>query len=167
MTYLKTILTAAAILFGAPALAHDGVHIEGAYARSTGGIGGSGAIFLTVRNHQIEDDHLLGVASDVAEMVQLHTHIAGPDGVMQMRETPEGTVIPANDVYEMMRGGDHIMLMGLRRKLRDGDMITLTLTFENVGDVTVEVPVDNARKEAAMDHSAHMNANDDMMSPEN
>jgi copper(I)-binding protein len=52
-----------------------------------------------------------------------------------------------------MRGGDHIMLMGLTRAFKDGDMIHLTLTFEHAGVVDVDVPVDNARTGAPMDHS--------------
>ena len=38
------------------------------------------------------------------------------------------------------------MLMGLTRPLKQGDVITLTLTFEHEGAVQVEAPVDNARK---------------------
>lgn len=150
MNSLKTFLAAAAVLFALPAFANDGVQISDPYARSMGGIGASGAIFLQIANPTDTEDRLVSAASDVAEKVELHTHIAGADGVMQMVEVPEGFPVPAQEGHSLQRGGDHIMLMGLTRELKDGDMITVTLTFEKAGDVVVEVPVDNARKPDAM-----------------
>jgi copper(I)-binding protein len=160
MTRLQTILVACVALFAQPAFiqpafAHDGVHIEGAYAVSKGAVGATGAIFFVVQNHQAADDVLLAAASDAAELVQLHTHIMADGGVMQMRHMPEGFIIPANGEHALLRGGDHVMMMGLTRALADGDMITLTLTFEKAGEVILEVPVDNQRKDAPMDHGAH------------
>ena len=161
MTRFQTILAAAtAALFALPALAHDGVHIIDPYARSMGGIGASGAIFFQMENHAATDDRLIGVASDVAQKVEMHTHSEDANGVMQMLHVPEGFAVTAGETHALDRGGDHIMLMGLTRALADGDMITLTLTFENSGELVIEVPVDNARKAnapdmGAMDGSAH------------
>ncbi len=150
MNAFKTLIAATAALISLPALAHDGVHIEDAYARSNGAIGGTGAVFFVVQNHQMEDDRLVSVTTDVAQMAELHTHKETADGVMQMMAVPEGVVIPANDSHALARGGDHIMLMGLTRVLADGDTISLTLTFERAGEVVVEAVVDNARKEGGM-----------------
>lgn len=162
MTRFQTLLAAAAAaLVALPAIAHDGVHIENQYARSTGGIGASGAIFMEITNHADVDDRLIGAASDVAEKVELHTHKENADGVMQMLHVPEGFPITALQGHALKRGGDHVMLMGLTRALKDGDTIHLTLTFEHAGVVELEVPVDNARKDGmahdmgAMDSTAH------------
>lgn len=154
MNRLQTLIAAAAALFALPAFAHDGVHIENAYALTMGGIGKSGAVFFEITNHADVDDRLLDAKSDVAEKVELHTHKDDGNGVMQMVHVPEGFPIEALGSHALQRGGDHVMLMGLTRELKDGDIITLTLTFEHAGEVVVEAPVDNARKdEAAMDHS--------------
>lgn len=162
MTRFQTLLAAATAAFLAlPAFAHDGVHIENQYARSMGGVGASGAIFMEITNHADVDDRLIGVASDVAEKVELHTHKEGADGVMQMLHVPEGFPIAALQGHALKRGGDHVMLMGLTRALKDGDIIHLTLTFEHAGVVELDVPVDNARKDGmahdmgAMDGAAH------------
>lgn len=155
MNRLKTLVAAAAVLFALPALAHDGVHIENAYARTMGGVGTSGAIFLDITNHADVDDRLIDARSDVAEKVELHTHKDDGNGVMQMVHVPEGFAIPALGSHALQRGGDHVMLMGLTRELKDGDVITVTLVFEHAGEVVVEAPVDNARKAGAMDHSGH------------
>jgi copper(I)-binding protein len=41
------------------------------------------------------------------------------------------------------------MMMGPTRSIAAGDTLTLTLSFENAGDLVVEVPVDNARADMA------------------
>ena len=79
----------------------------------------------------------------------MHTHSQNADGVMTMPAVPEGFPITAGGELVLERGGDHVMLMGLTRALKDGDMINLTLTFEHAGDVVVDVPVDNDHKAAA------------------
>ncbi|MDB5661297.1 MAG: copper-binding protein [Cypionkella sp.] len=150
-----TSLIAAALLIAAPAFAQtapadQGVHIENPYARTSGGIGGTGGIFLEIANHANTDDRLIGVASDIAERVEMHTSTASAGGVMSMSAVPEGFPIPAQQGHALKRGGDHIMLMGLRQKLKNGDVIHLTLTFEKAGVVTLDVPVDNARKPGAV-----------------
>lgn len=150
MNSFKTLCAAAAVLFALPAFANEGLQVSDPYARSMGGIGASGAIFLQIANPTDADDRLVSAASDVADKVELHTHIAGADGVMQMVEVPEGFPVPAQEGHSLQRGGDHIMLMGLTRALKDGDTFTVTLTFEKAGEVVVEVPVDNARKPGAM-----------------
>jgi hypothetical protein len=42
---------------------------------------------------------------------------------------------------EMKPGGHHIMLLGLKRDLKPGDTVTVTVTFEKAGMMTVEAPV--------------------------
>lgn len=148
MTRFQLLIAAAATAFALPAFAHDGVHINDPYARVNGGIGASGAIFLQIENHTDVDDRLLDVKSDVAAKVELHTHKASADGVMQMMHVPEGFPIAALQGHNLERGGDHVMLMGLNVDLKDGDMIPLTLIFEHAGAVQIDVPVDNARKPA-------------------
>lgn len=160
MTVLRAIL-AAAIAFAVTtaSLAEDhpeGLHIHDAYARTSGGLGSSGAVFLMMHNNTATDDRLIEVRSDVAERAELHGHSEDANGVMSMGRIEGGIPLPAGEMHALARGGDHVMLMGLTRDLRDGDTITLTLVFEVAGEVTLEVPVDNARKPGqGMDHSGH------------
>ena len=154
MTPIRPLLAAlaATLCLTLPAAAHDGVHINDAYARASAA---SGAVFFEIENHQTDDDRLISVASDVAERVELHTHKEDANGVMQMMEVPEGFVVPGNGTHALARGGDHVMMMGLKAPLNTGDTMTLTLTFERAGVITVEVPVDNERKAGGMNHSGH------------
>lgn len=153
---IQSLIIAATIFFAVPAFAHDGVHIENPYARTNGGIGATGAVFFEVMNHADVDDRLIGVASDVAEKVEMHTHKQSEGGVMQMMAVPEGFAIAALQGHALQRGGDHIMLMGLKQDLKDGDIIHLTLTFEHAGVVEVDAAVDSTRKPGAMGKPAAM-----------
>ncbi len=154
MNRFQILLAAAAALIALPAFAADGVAIVDAYARSSGP---SGAIFMQIDNQTDADDRLIAARSDIAAKVELHTHIAGADGVMQMVEVNEGFVIPAKGSHALARGGDHIMLMGLHQPMKDGDLVLVTLTFETAGEVVIEVPVDSARKPGAMGGMGTMN----------
>jgi copper(I)-binding protein len=128
-----------------PALAGD-ITVEDPYARAAGASAMAGAAFMSIMNSGSEDDRLIAATSDVARKVELHTHIIGDDGVAKMVHVEEGFVIPAGGMHMLERGADHVMFMGLNRSLANGDMVTVTLTFEKAGDVTIEVPVDNDRK---------------------
>ncbi|ESW60015.1 MAG: copper(I)-binding protein [Rhodobacter sp. CACIA14H1] len=161
MTYAsKLAALAAAFLISMPAMAEEhpeGMHIHDVYARSNGQEGGSGAVFLMIHNNGETDDRLIGAVADVAQKAELHTHKESADGVMQMMQIEGGVPLPAGEMHEFARGGDHVMLMGLTRALADGDTFPLTLVFEQAGEITVEAVVDNARKpgEGMMDHSGH------------
>jgi copper(I)-binding protein len=153
---IKSFVAAAALLFAVPAFAHDGVMINDAYARTNGASGATGAIFMEIQNHSDTPDQLIAVASDIAEKVELHTHVESADGVMQMNAVPQGFEIEPLMTHKLQRGGEHIMLMGLKRDLKDGDTFSLKLTFKHAGDMTIEVVVDNARKPAAMGNMGNM-----------
>lgn len=149
MNVLKTALAAAVAavalpLFTLPALAHDGVMINDAYARFMPGAM-AGAAFMLIENHTTEDDRLIGVAATIAEKVELHTHVHGNDGTMQMVHVPEGFPIPAGATHALQRGGDHVMFMGLTERPADGTTVHVTLTFEKAGVVELDVPVDSTR----------------------
>jgi copper(I)-binding protein len=144
--------TAATLALALPLVAQDqpqAIQIQDAYARAMGGIGKSGAVFFMMHNMTETDDRLVDARADVAKLVQLHTHKDMGDGVMKMMHVPEGFALPAGEMHELARGGDHVMLMGLTRELANGDSFPLTLVFEKAGEVVVDVTVDNDRKPVA------------------
>jgi copper(I)-binding protein len=100
---------------------------------------GTGAVYVTLRNGGSSPDVLLGATSDAAEHVELHETIRDGD-VMRMRPVAK-LEIPAGAALEMKPGGLHIMLINLKRELRPGDRVPVTLTFEHAGPVSLEVQV--------------------------
>ena len=138
------------LLSAAPLAAQDGVHVENAYAMTAGPGAMSGAVFFEIVNHSTESaDRLIAVSSDVAQRVELHTHLIDANGVARMVEVEDGFAVAPGETHVLARGGDHVMLMGLTRPLADGDTFALRLVFEREGEMVVEVPVDLNRTPAA------------------
>ena len=52
------------------------------------------------------------------------------DNVMRMRPV-KALELPAGKAVELKPNGYHVMLMGLKDRIKDGDRITLTLTVED------------------------------------
>ncbi|ETA50969.2 copper chaperone PCu(A)C [Ponticoccus alexandrii] len=141
-------LTGLMAVLGMPVAAE--IVVKDAYARSSNAM--AGAAFMAIENTGPEDDRLIGAASDAAQRVELHTHRDMGGGVMKMLHVEEGFALPAGETHMLMRGGDHVMLMGLNGAMEQGDTVTVTLTFEKAGEQVVEIPVDLERKP---DHSGH------------
>ena len=141
-----------AVSLAAPAAAE--MIVEDAYARSSSPKAKAGAAFMILKNTSDTEDRLIAARSDAAKRVELHAHIENSEGVMQMREVEDGFVVPAGGMHTLARGGDHVMFMGLTGSWVDGDSLSVTLVFENAGEMQVEIPIDLQRKP---DHSAHSN----------
>lgn len=127
---------AATLALAMPRAAEDHprvIHIHDAQARAMGGVGKSGAVFFTMHNNTETGDRLVDARADVAQRVELHTHKDMGDGVMKMMHVPEGFARPAGEMHECPKG----------------DSFSLTLFFEQAGEVVIDVTVDNDRKPMA------------------
>lgn len=140
---LKSVLLGATLSFAAlPAFAE--IVVENPYARSSSPMAQVGAAFMVIQNTGSEADRLVAASTDAARRVELHTHIM-TDGVAKMVEVEDGFPVEAGGEVLLQRGGFHVMMMGLTAPFVQGEMITLTLTFEQAGDMTIMVPIDNER----------------------
>ena len=76
--------------------------------------------------------------------------------IAKMRPVDSVAIAPGTPVV-FQPGGYHVMIMGLKGPLNEGDSFPLTLTFEKAGDVTVHVTVMKkaAQGHGNMDHGAH------------
>lgn len=137
---------AASLALASTAAAEIVVH--DAYARSASPVAKSGAVFMVLENTGDTADRLVAAATDAAARVELHTHIENTEGVMRMVEVKDGFEVPAGGRHALKRGGDHVMLMGLAAPLEQGATLPLTLTFEQAGEVTLDVVVDSERQPA-------------------
>ncbi len=97
------------------------------------------AVYMDIANQGSADDRLLRLTSVVANTVQLHeTH--DEHGMMSMRQLPFVDV-PAGSAVKAAPGALHIMLLGLKKPLLNGDTFPLTLVFANAGELNVQVRV--------------------------
>ena len=63
------------------------------------------------------------------------------DGVMRMRKLDDGVKLPAGTAVSLRPGAEHLMLIGPRQPLKEGESFALSLEFETAGRITIEVPV--------------------------
>lgn len=108
--------------------------------------------YLRIVNQGTAPDRLIGLESDTAASLQIHTTDHGTDGTARMRHI-EALDLPAGETTALEQGGYHIMLMGLTKGLTEGDVVKATLTFEKAGQVEVDFHVE-APKGGAHDHGA-------------
>lgn len=122
------------------------IEVTGAWVRTVGGManmsssGSNTALFMTIKNNSNSADRLLSVESSVAQMVQIHLSEMDMNGVASMHEV-DGIDIPAGGTVELKPGSYHVMLMDLRRDLKEGDQVSFTLVFQNAGTITITAPV--------------------------
>ncbi len=114
------------------------IRLGNAWARPTRG-DAPGAVYVAINNKGSADDRLVGAFTDHAAMAMVHQNEM-VDGVARMRMAGEIN-IPAGQRIEMVPGGTHIMLEGLRAPLRTGDQFDLVLKFRESGDRRVQVDV--------------------------
>lgn len=110
--------------------------------------------YLTVKNTGAEADRLVSIQSDVSEKAEIHEMAVDAKGVMTMRQITEGVEIPAGGEVALKPGAYHIMFMGLKAPVKEGEKFSGTLTFEKAGTVTVEFQADKMGGQS-QDHSGH------------
>lgn len=97
------------------------------------------AAYLVIKNRDHGPDVLLGATCDAVESVEIHT-MKTQGGTMVMKKL-DRLALPARGEITLAPGGDHLMLFGLKRPLRSGERVRLTLNFQRAGKVEVEAPV--------------------------
>jgi copper(I)-binding protein len=129
------------------------IAIEHPYARATGPGMSIGGAYLTLDN-QGKADRLLSASAPVAASVELHLMKMEGD-VMRMRQV-DGIDLPAAKAVVLAPGALHVMLIGLKAPLKEGDRFPLTLKFEHAGETVVTVNVEGAaaNHSGAHDHAA-------------
>lgn len=139
----KTFLMAACLSVTCTMARAAEVQINDAYLRVSNPM--AAAAFLEITNLSDQDDRLIALRSEVAARVELHAHREDANGVMQMIHLEEGIALPAGTTHALKRGGDHVMFMGLTHPLEEGEAVPVIFVFEQAGEVTVEIPVDQSR----------------------
>lgn len=102
--------------------------------------GGMTGLFATLVNETDQPVTVVAAESDVAATVQLHVTDKDASGAMVMKETQEGFTVPPHGTFELRPGGNHVMLMGLRRPILSGTETVVTLQDANGGHVHVHAP---------------------------
>ena len=134
----KITLLAFTLLFSISSFASD-IDISKQLIRATPPHAKNSAAFFTMTNNADKSINLIAVSSDIAEKVQIHTNI-NEDGMMKMRQV-ESIMIDANSSTSLQPGGYHVMFLGLKNDLTEGQSVELTLYFDNGEQIKVSTPV--------------------------
>lgn len=115
----------------------------------------NGAAYMSIHNQGTKPDRITGAVSEIAENVEIHTHV-NQDGLMKMVHLADGAELPPGEMVMFQPGGLHVMLLGLTTPLKVGTEYKLTLLFEVAGELEVVARVEE-RESSGMKHSSHMN----------
>jgi copper(I)-binding protein len=137
MPRIAACLLVAALAAGGALPAAAQVAVADPWVRGT--VAGQTATGLFMELRSPTATTLVAVASPLAAVVEVH-EMKMEGGVMRMGALPR-LPLPAGKPVQLQPGGYHVMLMGLKQPLKQGDVVPVTLTFQDArGDrQTVEV----------------------------
>lgn len=122
--------------------AHSLVTIENAWIREAPPNSTAMAGYMKITNNT--DDHIIlhSAASPAFKAIEFHRSVE-KDGVYRM--IPHLHLhIAANSTFELKPGDYHLMLFNPSKPLKDGDQVTLALTFSHNQIIETTIPVKKA-----------------------
>ncbi len=145
MTRTTILATILAIGMAWPVAAADvtagSLTISAPWARATPRGASVGGGYLSITNKGDAPDRLLGGSTGVAKEIEIHS-MTMDNGVMKMRPVTGGLEVKPGQTVELKPGGYHVMFVGLKHGLKQGDHVKATLHFEKAGKVEVDFPVE-------------------------
>lgn len=139
----RTVAVPAIVLTAALAVAQTpAVTVHDAWVREPmGGRNMTGA-FAVVENPGATAKAIVAASSDISDKVELH-EMKNENGMMRMSPVKKVDV-PAKGTLELKPGSFHVMLFDVKKKISDGEKISLTFTFDDGSKVTTEAQVRKA-----------------------
>lgn len=95
--------------------------------------------FMILHNADTEARAVVAAETAVAGVVELHTH-ESKGGMMQMRQVPQ-IEIAAGSTTRLKPGGLHVMLIDMKKPLKEGDVVDIILILDNGEKLAVAAPV--------------------------
>ena len=149
MPTLSSLIAASALIaaLAAPSTlaAHEvkagSLTIDAPWARATPSGAKTAAGYMKITNAGQEADKLVGGSAEGIGKVEVH-EMSMKNDVMQMRHLSGGLEIKPGETIELKPGGYHLMLIGLKQPLKQGETVKGTLTFEKAGSVPITLKVE-------------------------
>jgi hypothetical protein len=116
--------------------------LTAAWARATPKGATVGGGYFTVTNIGNTADRLIGGTSDASSRFEIH-EMSMDNGVMKMREVVSGVEIKPGQTIRFEPNGYHIMFVGLKNQLKEGEHIHATLQFEKAGSAALDFVVES------------------------
>lgn len=117
--------------------------ITNVWARASIPSNPNSAAYLEITNNDSQREYIILSASTlIANNVELHNSFVDEKGISRMT-TIDRVVVPAGSTIEFKPGGMHVMLLDLKKPLRQGDTFDLTLNIEDGSPIKIECEVRN------------------------
>lgn len=142
LTLISTTLTGCSMELSGSVDGHDELHFSDGWVRVSefsDHVDGMTGAFATIENHTDHDVTLVGGSAEIAKMVEVH-EVVMMDGEMKMQAKDGGILIKAGESVTLEPGSLHVMLMGLKEAILEGQEVTLTLDFDGYDDQTFTWP---------------------------
>ena len=97
--------------------------------------------YFMLENDTTQPLILVAASSPASEKVEIHNHVQ-ENGIMKMVHVTSVTV-RAGETLTLQPGGYHLMLFGLKKPLKKGQMIPITLTTKSSFTIAIEAEVTN------------------------
>lgn len=127
----------------AEVMIHDG------WVRAVEDVSAGTAAYFILHNGTESDRVLIAVETEIAERAELHESRL-EDGLLRMRPV-DNIPVASNSSVELAPGGYHVMLLDLHQPFSTGDLVGVTLHFDDGTILDERLPVQSA----AGDHTHH------------
>ena len=98
-------------------------------------------VYMIIRNHSKQADSLIGgSAPGVAERVELRGLARGTFSMST--DKVEKIDVPAGGQEQLAPHAAHVILVGIKKPLKRGDQLPLTLQFKNGGKIPVKIMIE-------------------------
>ncbi len=97
------------------------------------------AAYMVITNNSPKEAILVSASSDIAATAEIH-QMSEMNGMMNMAMAAN-VHVPAQGKVTLQPGGFHIMLINLKKPLNKGDIIPITLHFQDGSNITVNADV--------------------------
>ncbi|TXI72150.1 MAG: copper chaperone PCu(A)C [Dechloromonas sp.] len=154
MKQLSLLAAGLMVSLGALAGAADSVTVQDPYVRLAPPNAPATGAFMVIRNGGDKDVKVVKASNPASKVTELHTHL-NEGGVMKMRPVP-AIEVKAKGEAVLKPGGLHVMLIDLKAPMKEGDVVPITLSFDDGSSKQVDAKVVRPTAAATpMDHKHH------------
>lgn len=138
-------------LASSAAMAQKKIEVANAWARASVPGQKVGGVYMEIRS--ATSARLVSASSSAAGRVELH-NMRIENGVMKMSPI-DGIELPAGQSVKLAPGGNHVMLIDLKRDLKQGETVPVVLTVESSGKTRQTIEVRAEIRDVSGMHKAH------------
>ena len=139
MKNISLLLASLMVSAGALAASADNVTVQEPYVRLAPPNAPATGAFMVIKNNGDKDVKVVKADNPASKVTELHTHL-NDGGVMRMR--PVAAIdVKAKGEAVLQPGGLHVMMINLLAPLKEGDLVPITLTFDDGSSKKVDAKV--------------------------